>query len=273
MLRGRAAILPLRTRSLPSGQDNGMGDIATNNVQDSFDFNALELVSPTYLEEQQQLPNGESQIGSPTYLEEQQPLPKRESQLGSPTYLEEQQPLINRESQLGSPAYLEEQQPLPSRESRSNSVRRPSTSGVAGNLSHLYGASSYDPTGFNYSGQITPDSISTSGAATPYQYHHELRANQFPSDASFTQGVPVAAAQSMPSGYGASFPQIVGSSHDRGNDLDWSVYFPARGLDNYAQLHHHTVDDSKSIYHRGDENQLIKMESDSHPVPGPAPRN
>lgn len=219
--RGRAVVLPLRTQSLPSSQTNEMGgEMTLNNVQEPFDFNALEL---------------------------------------------------------GSPSFPEGQQPLSNRDSSSNNVRRPSTGGVGGQVSNLYvsAPSSYDPTGVNYSGQITPDSITTSGAATPYQYPHELRANQFSSDTPFTPGIPVPVAQSMPSSFGAPLPHIVGSSHDRGNDhdLDWAMFFPARGLDNYAQPPFHTVDDSELLYHTVDDSSSIKLESDSTLVSPPDPPN
>lgn len=216
--RGKAAVLPTRSRSLPSSQSNEMGQTAPNPVQETFDFNALELSGPSY-------PEG--------------------------------------------------QQPPPNQESCSNNVRRPSTSGVGGQASNLYvsAPSSYDPTGLNYSGQITPDSITTSGAATPYQYPHELRANQFSSDTSFAPAIPVLAAPSMPSGFGAPFPHIVGSSHDRGNDLDWSMYFPMRGLEHYSQPSYLPIDDSDLIYNTGDDGIMIKMESDSHLIPKVIPRS
>ena len=216
--RGRAAVLPTRTRSLPSSQSNEMGEIASNHVQDSFDFNAL---------------------------------------------------------QISTPSYPEGQQPLPNQKSGSSNNRRPSTSGVGAQLTNLYvsAPSSYDPTGLNYSGQITPDSITTSGAATPYQYPHEIRTSQFPSDTSFAPGIPVLAAPSMPSSYGAPFPHIVGSSQDRGNDLDWSMFFPARGLDYYSHPSIHPVDDSELIYHTGDESATIKMEPDSLLISKPIPRS
>lgn len=186
-----------------------------------------------------------------------------------------QEPFDFNALQISTPAYSEGQQPLPNQESCSNYVRRPSTSGVGGQPSNLYvsAPSSYDPTGLYYSGQITPDSITTSGAATPYQYPHELRANQFSSDTSYAPGIPVLAAHSMPSGFGAPVPHIVGSSHDPGNDLDWSTFFPARGLDHYFQPSYHPLDDSELVYHTGDDSAAIKMEFDSHLISAPIPRN
>ena len=177
--------------------------------------------------------------------------------------------------QISTPAYPEGQQPLVKQESCSNDVRRPSTSGVGGQPSTLYvsAPSSYDLGGLNYSGQITPDSITTSGAATPYQYPHELRASQFSSDTSFAPGVPVLAAHSMPSGFAAPIPHILGSSHDRGNDLDWSMYFPAPGLDPYSQPTYHPVDEGEMFYRTGDDGVTIKMEYDPHPMPKLVPRS
>lgn len=144
---------------------------------------------------------------------------------------------------MGSPGYLEEKRSWSNRESRASSVKRPSTSCGGPHLGNFSASSSssYDATGFNYSGQITPDSITTSGAATPYQYSHELRPSQFPSDASYMPGAPLPEAQLMKgnkaalvsSGVGASLPHIIGLSHGRGNDLDWSAYFTASGQDEY----------------------------------------
>lgn len=211
--------MPTRTRSLPSSQSNNeIGELAPNNAQDSFDFNAL---------------------------------------------------------QISTPAYPEGPQPLVKQESCSNDVRRPSTSGVGGQTTNVYvsAPSSYDLSGLNYSGQITPDSITTSGAATPYQYPHEFRANQFSSDTSFAPGVPVLAAQSMPSGFGAPIPHILGSSHDRGNDLDWSMYFPPPGLDHYSQPSYHPVEEGEMFYRTGDDSVTIKMEYDPHLMPKPIPRS
>jgi hypothetical protein len=163
---------------------------------------------------------------------------------------------------LDSPGYAEEKRPWSNRESRSSSVKRPSTSCGGPNLGNFSGSSSssYDATGFGYSGQITPDSITTSGAATPYPYSHELRSNQFPSDASYPPGAPGPEAPGgnkaalVPSGMGASLPHIIGSSHGRANDLDWSAYFTAPGPDEYPpqQLqptHDNALQPIKSEHH------------------------
>lgn len=155
---------------------------------------------------------------------------------------------------LGPSGYSDESQSLSSRASPSSSVKRPSNSGLAGNRAN-YGSSSssgYDTAGFAYSGgQITPDSITTSGAATPFPYSQEARSNQFASDTSFNQpshgsAVDLSNRASTGSNYASgSLPQILESSHGRVNDVDWSSLFQSNTHDDYGNTQfHHSIESS-----------------------------
>jgi hypothetical protein len=182
----RAAIIPIRTRSLPSSQPVGLVDFGLNNLQASFEF--------------------------------------------------------------GSPGYSDEIQPGSNRESRSSSVKRPNTSGVGGNVGNLSvsSSSSYDTTGFGISGQITPDSVTTSGAATPFPCSHEFRPNQLPPGASFTYGAqPMEENKAglMPIGSIHSLQQMMEASHGRGDEMDWS-FLPVHGPDDLTPPHFHGLNDS-----------------------------
>lgn len=145
---------------------------------------------------------------------------------------------------LGPSGYSDESQSVSNRASRSSSVKRPSNGGLAGTRAN-YGSSSsssYDTTGFAYSGgQITPDSsITTSGAATPFPYPQETRPTQFSSDTSFNQtshgpAVDLGNRASTGSNYtSASLPQILESTNSRVQDVDWSSLFPSNTHDEYG---------------------------------------
>lgn len=156
---------------------------------------------------------------------------------------------------LGPSGYSDESQSLSNRASRSSSVKRPSNSGLVGNRAN-YGSSSsssYDPAGFAYSGgQITPDSITTSGAATPFPYSQEARPNQFPSDTSFSQTShgPAVDLSSSRASTGSSYangslPQILESSQSRVNDVDWSSLFQPITHDEYGNPQFHSIDSAQ----------------------------
>ncbi|MCJ1464285.1 hypothetical protein MMC07_002898 [Pseudocyphellaria aurata] len=146
---------------------------------------------------------------------------------------------------LGPSGYSDENQPLSNRESPSSSVKRPSNSSLTRNRS-TYGSSSssgYDTAGFAYSGgQITPDSITTSGAATPFPYPQEARPNQFSSDSSFNLNNRASTGSNYASG---SLPQILESSPGRVSDVDWSSLFQSNTHDDYGNTQfHHSLESS-----------------------------
>ncbi|MCJ1342718.1 hypothetical protein MMC31_000906 [Peltigera leucophlebia] len=160
---------------------------------------------------------------------------------------------------IGASRYSDESQPISSRASRSNSVKRPSGSQTNCRDSS---ASSYDPIGYVYSGgRITPDSVTTSGAVTPFQYLQENRPGQFTNtDMPFIESIQVPGLEvtSRPptvSGYASgSLPQILESGNGRGTDIDWPPLFHSDTHENYGNAQ---FGSNMSSAH-----QLIKSEAD-----------
>lgn len=177
---------------------------------------------------------------------------------------------------LGSPGFADDPQSRPNRESRSNSIKQPSIGGLAGNSGNFSASSSssFDHTGLSYSGgQVTPDSITTSGAATPYQYPNETRPNHFASDATFSHapqgsGAHLTGSNSRtPSGLhytNGSLPEIVGSTYNRMSDIDWNSLMAANGGEDYSNPQFH------STFHSSQ--QPIKSEQDLSHVSFPSPQ-
>lgn len=169
---------------------------------------------------------------------------------------------------IGASRYSDESQPISSRASRSNSVKA-----CGSQLNHRgSSASSYDPIGYVYSGgRITPDSITTSGAVTPFHYLQENRSGQFTAtDIPFIEsihvpGLEVSNRTPTISGYASgSLPQILESGNGRGSDIDWPPLFHSDTNENYGNP---PFDSNTSSLH-----QLIKSEADpgqSHRPVGP----
>lgn len=119
--------------------------------------------------------------------------------------------------------------------SRANSVTRSGRStGSQSNRASLgmVPTTGYESVGYAHSaGHVTPDSITTSGAATPYTYPHEPRTSQLPGHEQFSHtanGDLAFNASSRPptsSSYNhTSLPHIVGQGHNREYNTDWSPY-------------------------------------------------
>lgn len=102
----------------------------------------------------------------------------------------------------------------------------------------LVNTSGYESAGYAHStGHVTPDSITTSGAATPYTFPHESRSTQLsPSEPHATNGELGYGATSRPltsSGYiHQHTPQIIGH--------DWPSNAPYNAIDDYGASHHHS---------------------------------
>lgn len=160
---------------------------------------------------------------------------------------------------IGASRYQDESQPISSRASRSNSLKGPS--GCQANYRES-SASGYDPIGYVYSGgRITPDSITTSGAVTPFHYSQENRPGQFTNtDMPFIESihVPGLEVNSRPptiSGYASgSLPQILEPGNGRGTDIDWPPLFHSDGHESYGNAQ---FGSNLSSAH-----QLIKSEAD-----------
>ena len=134
--------------------------------------------------------------------------------------------------------------------SRANSVTRSGrSSGSQSNRASLGMVNTpvYEPAGYAHSaGHVTPDSINTSGAATPYTFQHESRTNQLPGNEQFphtSNGDLGFCASSRPptsSSYShASLPHIVGQSNARGYSTDWPPY-QYNSHDDYGNGQHHS---------------------------------
>lgn len=132
--------------------------------------------------------------------------------------------------------------------SRSNSVKKSkrSTASHSNRASlGMVNTSGYDPASYGYvSGAVTPDSATTSGAATPYTYLHDSRSNQISpggayntangSDIGFN-GVSRVPTSSLYSH--GSLPHIAGQKG--GHDIDWS-FAPYNSNDDYGNTHYHS---------------------------------
>ena len=115
--------------------------------------------------------------------------------------------------------------------SRASSVKRAKAStGTASNRTSLgiVNTSGYESASYAYStGHVTPDSITSSGAATPYQYSHESRSNQLSPNGTFNSPVngtsltfpSVSSAPPTSNHIPGSLPHIRG-----GADFDWGQF-------------------------------------------------
>lgn len=138
--------------------------------------------------------------------------------------------------------------PASNRVSRKNSLKR---TGTASSNKANYTApnsASLDGSGFYTGGQATPDSLTTSGAATPFNYSGDPRSNQLSPSANINSSMnglsldlnSISRSLTNPSYSNASLPHIVEASHDRSSDFDWSSYQPMEGHDEYSNSHYHS---------------------------------
>ncbi len=126
--------------------------------------------------------------------------------------------------------------------SRANSVTRSQRrSGSQSNRASLgmMSASGYESAGYAHStGHITPDSITTSGAATPYTYQHEPRTSQLHENGAF---FTVSSRPPTSSNYShAPLPHIVGQEHGRSYNMDWHQFHQYNSHDDYVNGQSHS---------------------------------
>ncbi len=165
---------------------------------------------------------------------------------------------------LGQSSYAEEHHDLPSMSQPTNAsqANHPLNTGNRA-PSGVPTSSGFDTSGYpNPTGHITPDSVTTSGAATPYPYSQDPRPNQFSPDGAFNHGqsLDLNGTSRPPPGSGypsGSLPQIVESSQGHRNDLD--LYFP---LGSQGDFGNHPI--QSGIEH---SHQLIKSEPDFSTFP------
>ena len=133
--------------------------------------------------------------------------------------------------------------------SRSNSVTQPKrgTESQSNRASlGMMTTSSYESGNYATStGHVTPDSITTSGAATPYTFHHELRPTQLPESGSFPQSSHAdlsfpASSRPPTSSHYATTPHIVTQEYGREYSSDWQNYPPHNTHDEYGNEQHHS---------------------------------
>ena len=130
--------------------------------------------------------------------------------------------------------------------SRSSSVTRSQRN--TGSQSSRPNFGMVSASGYESTGHITPDSITTSGAATPYSFPHEQRPTQFPESGSFPHtsngdltyvpaNRPPTSATFGPHG---SLPHIVGQDPGRGYNTDWPPLHHYSQNEEYSNGHHHS---------------------------------
>lgn len=146
---------------------------------------------------------------------------------------------------LNSPSYTSASNQV----SRDNSVTRATRStGSQSNRASLgmVSTSGYESAGYAHStGHVTPDSITTSGAATPYTFPHEARTSQLNENGAFTHtttGDLLYGALSRPptsSGYShGPLPHIVGQEPGPRYPLDWSHTHSYNPHEDYDSVQH-----------------------------------
>ncbi|KAL8785664.1 MAG: hypothetical protein Q9213_003223 [Squamulea squamosa] len=162
---------------------------------------------------------------------------------------------------LGTAAYHEELHNLSAQASRANSIKR-SSNGITINSRTGSGPSSVGghDSAFSYStGQVTPDSLTTSGAATPYSIQHDARLPFSPDGNYHTgngSGMDLSRPHSGPAHITSSHPHIMGSANGSRHELnDISHLFSTNGHDDFSQQY---------PTHHDDTHHHMKSEADFH---------
>ena len=144
---------------------------------------------------------------------------------------------------------------------RPDEVRKPKSSRNSSNRGSMGTIpTSTHEASYGYStGHVTPESITTSGAATPYTYPHETRTSQIASEDQLATGLGLPSTRgnrpSMVSSYSTgSLPHIIGHPNGRGHDIDWFASSTFLPTDEYghAQYHSGTVTPQHSKEELGD---------------------
>ena len=148
---------------------------------------------------------------------------------------------------VGHSGFSEGQQANSNQLSRASSVKgigKSTPASTRGNYTAPNSAG-FDSAGFSYSGgQATPDSLTTSGAATPFNYQNDPRTNQLSPNTHMNHSMSgldlnsISRSLTGPSYSAGSLPHIVEQSHDRPNDMNWPLEH-AGEHDDYAGGHYH----------------------------------
>ena len=129
---------------------------------------------------------------------------------------------------------------------RHDESRKPKTSRNSSDRTSMGAipASTFESNGFGFStGHVTPDSVNTSGAATPFAYHHESRSHQLsPEDQlAIGSGLPAHGRPALATSYSTgSLPRILGQPNGRGIDLDWTAHSQFMSHDDYGYAQYHS---------------------------------
>lgn len=110
----------------------------------------------------------------------------------------------------------------------------------------MVNTSAYDPASYGYvSGHVTPDSATTSGAATPFTYMHESRSNQISPSGAYNavngsdMGFGGVSRAPTSSNYNnGSLPHIAGQRG--GNEAEWPPFSHYNGTDEYGNAQYHS---------------------------------
>ncbi|KAL8710630.1 MAG: hypothetical protein Q9220_004854 [cf. Caloplaca sp. 1 TL-2023] len=165
----------------------------------------------------------------------------------------------------GTAAYQEELHNFSSRASRANSMKR-SSNGITINSRTASGPNSVGghDSGFSYStGQVTPDSLTTSGAATPYSLQHDGRltfspdANFHVSNSSSLDLQNIVRPQSGPAYATSNHPHIMSSANGSRNELELSQMFSSAGQDDFN--HHYTTHHEEPTTNLKHENDFSNL--------------
>lgn len=160
-------------------------------------------------------------------------------------------------------------QPASNQISRASSVKRTTQGTVSSNKGNhsAPNSASLDGSGFYSGGQATPDSLTTSGAATPFNYPNDPRSNQLSPHTTIHSSMnglsldlnSISRSLANPSYSSGPLPHIVEASHDRSGEFDWSTLQHLDGNEEYttsqyhsnAGGHHQHIKPEPGNYHSG----------------------
>ena len=119
---------------------------------------------------------------------------------------------------------FERQEPLANQVTRSNELRRVNGVGAPSNRGSASSINTFENLPPFSTGHVTPDSVTTSGAATPYTYPHERSSLSSPADATFNHmNLGIGGSRLSSSSYTNGLPHIA-HPNGRADSIDWSHF-------------------------------------------------
>lgn len=143
---------------------------------------------------------------------------------------------------LGQAPYVDSASQVPGSNGAKKSKRSTGSHSNRASLG-LVNTSGYDPASYGYvSGHVTPDSATTSGAATPYTYQYESRSNQISPTGAYN------AVNGRDMGFGGVSRAPTSSSYNNGalphirggHDVDWHSFPNFNSNDDYGNTQYHS---------------------------------